>query len=172
MIFKNSKISLILLSSVALVLVGLVVFDINNVRMKNEETSRLLLLADQASEEKAAVQGVRVARNNVTEEIAAFEDVALTDAKLVSTIETIESAGRRLGLATRIVSVEKSGEESGEPYQKVILLVETKGSWPGTHTFLKAMESLPNRADFDEMHLQKEGGVWNARIGISLYSFK
>lgn len=167
---KNSKIKAAVLALVAIALIVLVVIDIFNIKSKNEETSALLIVADESVKEKILVQSAREFMNNAKGEILAFEGFVLSDEDLVATIEKIENAGERLGLEANIASVEKMSD--GGKTSNVSFIVETEGGWNGTFAYLKALEALPNRVIFDEVHLRKEEGIWVSRIGISLYNFK
>lgn len=171
MTLKNTKLLISVLAFVAIALSCLVFLGMRKTRIQNEETSLLLISADEIAAESAALQSIRAARVTSKIEIEEFESLVLTDEKLVGAIESIENAGRRLGLSTDTVSVQNEVEDSST-HNKVNLMVETEGDWEPTMQFLKAVESQPYRVMIDEVHFQKEEGVWLSRIGLSLYIFK
>ncbi len=170
MMAKNLKLTTLILTLITIGLILLTLFNIYKIRKQNEETSLLLTQVEEMAGESASAQAIRSSRNKASEEIERFESIALTEDKLVSTLESIESIGKALSLTTDIVSVEKEEVTSGNHY-KVSLLVETEGEWSSSLQFLKALESIPNRVLVDEVHFEKEEDVWTSRIGISLYIF-
>jgi Tfp pilus assembly protein PilO len=171
MIFKNTKLALIIFSFLALVLAISLSFDIYNIRAENKETSNLLNVADQVAEERVLIQSIKVAQNNAKEDITALNNLVLTTDKLVPTIESIEEAGRALGLEVEIISVAQiANTRAGQP-QKINLVIEADGSWSGAISFLYALESLPHRVIIDETNFTKREDGWHARITLALYSF-
>lgn len=166
---KKTKLTIWLLSFAAIILLGLALLDLRKVVVENREASSLALTAEEKGREEAVVQSVKVLRQRSGEVVEEFERLTLTNEALVPTIELIESGGRSLGLAVEIASVEKSGG-AGEP-SKVRLVIETKGAWSGTLSFLRAVESLPHRVMIENVYFTKEGGQWRSSIAVSLYSF-
>lgn len=147
-------------------LMAFLLLDIYNIRAKNKETSRLLNQADEAAEVGVLVQSIRLIQNNAREDLEAFEELALSDSKIVPLIESIEKAGQSLGVKTEIASVEKTDEP-----QQLNLIIETEGSWAGTLSFLKAIESLPHRVMVKSVNVSKDESLWSATIALSLYLF-
>ncbi len=172
MIFKNTRLRLIVLSVIALLLLGFLGFDLYNIRAKNDTTSKLLTLADQEAEEKILVQSIRLIQNNAREDIEAFEGIVLSDDGVVRMIESVERAGQSLGLETEIISVEKTGEETLDNPQKIRLVIESNGLWAATFSYLRAIESLPHRVMIEKVDFSKGKDVWHSRIALSLYLFK
>ncbi len=167
---KKTRLTIWLLSFAALALLALGLLDLRKVRVKNREASSLSALVEEKSEEEAVVQSVKSVRQRAGAEVEAFENLTLTNDTLVPTIELIEKGGRSLGLSVEIASVEKAEGTTSEP-SKVSIVIETKGSWAGTLSFLKAIESLPHRVIVDNTYFSKEGGLWRSSISVSLYSF-
>lgn len=171
MIPKNSKVVLIISSLVAcilLVILGLAVYRIGR---ENNETSDLLQQADQAAEVERLSQSIRSIQTTQHDEIAAFQDVALTEDRLVVVIEGIESAARALSLDAKIVSVDKTGESATEP-QKITIVIDSDGSWKGNFSLLRAIESLPYHISIENADLSKSGTSWHSHFTIVLLSFK
>src|SRR3989344_4555708 len=100
MIFKNSKLLLIILSFISVILLATLIMGTYNIRVKNKEASELLNLADEAAEAKILSQSVRMIQKNAAEDIAAFDSLTLSGGNLVPLIEDIEGAGQTLGLDT------------------------------------------------------------------------
>lgn len=168
---RDTIVKTVLLSLAALSLIVLLGFDLYSIRSKNKEASRLLNLTEESSKGEVASQSIRIQREASKEEIEAFEAIALSEAGLVSVIESLESAGRTLGLVTEIISVTQEGEvPAGEP-QKIRIVVEGIGGWGGAYSLLKAVESLPQRVIIEEASLTKDGTAWKSRIDFSLHSF-
>ena len=168
---KSSKVLLLILSLVALLLLAFLSLDVYNIRLKNKETSRLLNQVEQATMERTLFQAVRTLQETGTVEIEAFNNLILTDERLVPTFESIEKAGRALGLKTAITSVDKVDGANGGGPQQINLSIETEGTWAGSLAFLHAVESLPHRVIMNDVDFSKRGELWLSRINISLYSF-
>ena len=171
MILKNSKVLLVTLSLIALALLSILALGVYNIRFKNKETSELLNLADHAAETGILIQSIRAAQNNSGQDIEAFDNLALAGDKIVPLIESIEGAGRALGLDTSILSVGKIEDKKSADPPIVRIVMETQGAWAPTLSFLRAIESLPYRVMIDESSLSKEEVGWRSRVILSLYSF-
>lgn len=171
MIFNNSKVTLAILALVSAVLLTVLILGAYKVQLKNKEASELLNLANQAAEARILAQSIRTAQNDAAEDIAAFDRLALSSDKLVPLIESIEKAGRRLDLDTRIVSVGKMEDKKSVEPDIIRVVMETQGSWPRTLSFLHAIESLPHRVMMEETSLSRVGSGWRLRIVLALYSF-
>jgi Tfp pilus assembly protein PilO len=171
MIFNNSKLLLVVSALVSAVLLAVLVLGVYKIEAKNKKTSELLILADHAAEIKILEQSVRIIQNNASEDLELFESFVLSDDKLVSLIESIEGAGGRLNLETSILSVAEVKEKNPVAPKIIRITMETRGSWSGTLSFLRAIESLPQRVIIDESNLSREEVGWRSRIVLSLYSF-
>ena len=168
----QTKIRLILLSLVSLALVALLVLDFYQIRAKNEETSRLTNLLDKGESMEILTQAIRNLQNNSWVEFETFQQLTLTNDSLVPLIESLENTGRSLGLTTKIISINKSGDPEAPEPQKIQMVVESSGTWRGTFLFLKAIESVPYRVMFEGVELAQSTGLWRARVTLSLYAFK
>lgn len=171
MIFKNSKLFLVLLSLVFTILLAVAIFAIYDIRAKNEETSELLDEAERIVEARSLAQSIKNIQNNVAEDILAFDKLVLTEEKLVPLIEDIEELGKELKLETSIVSVEKVEDKKAAKPDMIRIIIKAQGSWTPTLTFLKAIESLPHRVTIDETGLSKIDTNWHLRIVLLLYLF-
>ncbi|MDO8569626.1 MAG: hypothetical protein Q7R89_02525 [bacterium] len=185
MIFKNSKLLLIILSFISIILLAVLIWETYNIQLKNKEASELLSLADQDAEAELLAQSIRMIQNNAATDIAAFDSLTLSDTNLVPLIESIEGAGQILGLDTNILSVEKIEDKKSVETDIVRIAIETRGSWAPTLSFLRAIESLPHRVMIDESNLSRDeigpasprqggagdGASWRLKIVLSLYSF-
>ena len=168
----SSKLKLTFLSLVALVLLGLGMWAFFIIQSENRETSRLLNEVSQAVENESKIKSIEQVRNTASADIEMFESFILTDDRIVSAIEKIESAGRALGLETEIVSVDNVSNEVEENPQKIHLVVEAEGSWSESFSFLKAVENLPYKISLEDVSLVKTSTAWQSKITLSLYSFK
>jgi hypothetical protein len=166
----NTHFRLALLSILALLLMGTLSFAFYKLRAENLETARLLGVLQESEKKEETARKVRELQESASADIAAFEALALSPETLVPTIESIEDAGRALGLATEIVSVTREGE-AGAGTQTVKIVVESTGSWRGNFLFLKALENLPQRAKIESTHFSKAESLWRSRMELTLLSF-
>jgi hypothetical protein len=111
-------------------------------------------------------QTIRSARNIASGDIAELEGITLTQAKLVSFIETIESLGRGMNLETDTISV--SADKTS-----IRLTIETEGGWASSIRFVQALENLPYRVNIEESVLAAGAGskTWRSRSMLNLPSF-
>lgn len=167
---RKTRLTIWVLAFAALILLVLALLDLRKVRVENRAVSTLVQVAEEKGQKEAVVQSVKALRQRGGEEIEAFEKMTLSNETLVPTIELIERGGGSLGLEVEIASVDKSEAKPGEP-SKVSLVIESRGSWAGIMSFLKAVESLPHRVMVDNVYFTKEGGQWRSSLSISLFSF-
>ena len=160
----------ILLLLITALLFALLVFGIYDVKGKNEEASRLLNLLDRRAEEESLSFSIRGIQSGIAEDVGKFEELTLSSDNLVGLLEDIEGAGKSLGLATSIVSVEKLSSEEGGP-NTIFIELETAGAWARSLAFLESIESLPHRVVMHDVNFSKGVGLWRARITLSLFIF-
>ncbi len=166
----GTKIRLALLSTVALAFCLLLVYVFINIRAENRETAQLSSLTAQSEQEEAATSAIRELRSSAGAEIEAFEQLTLSNERLVPLIESIENMGRALKLSLKIASVEKQDGGEGAP-QIIRMVVEAEGGWSGTFSLLRGIEALPYRVMIDSVSLSKEDGGWKETVTLSLHSF-
>lgn len=171
MIVKDSKLSLIVVSLIWVILLALAIFMVYDIKVKNQETSRLQSEADRITESRNVSQSIRIARDKVADDVADLDHLALSSDKLVFLIEGIEGAGRALGLDTNIISVGKEEDRKFPEPDIIRITIETQGTWASTLTFLRALESLPHRVMIDKSIFSKAGDDWYLKIVLSLNSF-
>src|SRR3989344_388122 len=169
--FNNSKLVLAVLVSTSITLVAILSIGIYSIHANNNETSRLLALSSDADEAKVRAQATRLLRRDAANNIEAFEKLILSEEGIVSLIEMIEEAGQVLNIDTEVVSVNKVDQENVNNPKLVEVVVEGRGSWAEAYAFLAAIESLPQRVNFEESSLSKEGGAWDLRAVLSLNYF-
>ncbi|GEM_PF-2500432 len=175
---NNSTLPLITLVLISVVLLVVLVLGAYNIQSKNQKILELLDLADEAAESRTMAQSIRVLQSNAAEDLATLDNLTLSDDKLVPLIEDIEGMGRALGLETNIVSVGKAEDKKSAEPDIIRIVMETRGSWAQTLSFLSAIESLPHRVMMEELGLSRaETGSagnrvsWRLRTVLSLYSF-
>ena len=171
MIFNNSKLSLTILALVSLVLLAVLVLGAYDIQAKNRKASELLNLANQAAEASTLARSIRMMQDSAAEDLAAFDNLTLSDDKLVPLIEGIERMGRALGLDASIISVGKIEDKKSVEPDVIRIVMETQGSWTPTLSFLRAIESLPHRVTIEESSLSKAEVNWRSKIVLSLYLF-
>jgi Tfp pilus assembly protein PilO len=171
MTFSRSKSLLLVLSLISVILITVFVLGVYSIRAKNEKISGLLNLADQVAEAKTLSQSIKAAQHTASEEIKAYNDLILSEYKLVPLIEDIEDSGRALGLDIDILSVGEVKDSGTSGPQKIRMAIETRGSWARSFSFVYVIESLPHRVIVDEIILSKEGDGWHSKIALSFYLF-
>ncbi|MDO8728919.1 MAG: hypothetical protein Q7K26_03415 [bacterium] len=185
MIFKNSKLLLVTLSLISIIFISILVWETYNIQLKNKETSERRSLADNDAKIESLNQSIRMVQTNATEDLAVLDGLTLSSDNLTPLIENIEGAGQIFGLDSNIVSVEKIEDKKSSEPDIVRIVVETRGPWAQTLSFLHAIESLPHRVMIDESSLvtdevgpasPRQGGAgdgasWRLKIILSLYSF-
>ena len=169
MTLRNSKIFIVVLTLISLSLLGVLILGIYVVQVKNNEISELLNTADSVTETRILAQSIRTAQRNALEDIQAFDNIVISEDKLVLFIESIEESGRALDLETNIISVEDK-EESPDVHL-INIVIESDGTWTSILSFLRTVENLPNRVMIDKASLYKEGSSWRSRFVLTLYSF-
>ena len=172
MTISSTKTRIAVLVLVILGLLGAVGTTLYRIREDGQESARLLGEVDSVAGERATAELIKDIRVDAEAEINYFESLALMDTGIVSVIESIEDAGRLLGLSTKTLSVEKVPESDGSKIQKVTLVVETKGTWSGVFSYLKALESLPQRVSISGIEMSKELDGWHSSITLSLFAFE
>src|SRR3989338_11028285 len=117
MILKNSKLFLFLVSSISIGLLVVLTMEIYSIKIKNQEASELINLANQDAQVGILAKSIRTIQNNATDDIVTFDAMTLSNEKLVPFIESLEGAGQIFGLETDVVSVEKlGGKKVVEPH--------------------------------------------------------
>lgn len=158
-----------MLALTALGLMALLVFSFYQIFSMNRETARLMALAETTEKEKELAKTISNLRENANADIAAFESLGLSTEKLVPTIESIEAAGRALGLDTEITSVKREGKE-GSALQVIKISLDSSGPWKGNFSLLKALENLPQRVIVESARLSQTESAWRSEIVLSLQS--
>lgn len=168
---KNSKPLLLVCALILVALLAVFILGLYNIRTKNEETVKLLEEINSITELNDLARSIRMVQGDSQSGVVTFENLVLSEEKVVSLIESIEDAGRVLGLETNIVSVEKrEGEKASDP-DIINITIESRGSWSKVHALLRAIENLPNRVGVDELNIRKTEDGWQSRMAISLFSF-
>jgi len=169
---NESKIRLVVSAFIAVGLLTLLFFYTKSISGENAETAKLITSSGQMEEAERAAQLVRSIRASSGADIASFESLVLTSERLVPFIESIESAGRALGVDLEIASVDKKDEGEGSALERIRMVVKASGSWSGTYSLLKAIESLPYRVMIENVSLTKNDSAWEEAITLSLNAFK
>lgn len=172
MTHKGSRPATFLLFIVLLVLLAVLVFGTYDIRTKNTEISRIINEVDRAAETKRLIQSIKEIQSNVSADLETFDNTVFTSDKLVPLIESIEDAGFKLGLETKIASVSEIEDKKSAKQKFIRMVIETKnGSWNSTLSFVKAVESLPHRVMVEETNVFKELDSWRLRMTISIHVF-
>ncbi|MEK7461623.1 MAG: hypothetical protein AAB586_00945 [Patescibacteria group bacterium] len=171
MIFKNSKPILIILALVSVVCLTLLIWEVYNIRLQNKNASELISVADNDARIENLSQSIRVMQSSAAEDLKKFDDLVLSGDKLVSFIENIEGTSKIFGLDTNIVSVEKIEDKQAVEPDAIRIVMETKGAWSSSASFLRTIESLPYRVKIDGLNLSKDENDWHLKIILSFYTF-
>ena len=162
---------LIILSLISAILITVLILGTYDIRFKNKEASRLLNLADETTKKEILAQSIRMMQNTALEDIKAFNNIILSDDKLVPLFEDIENSARNLGFDIEISSVEKVKSADSIGLDTIRMVIEARGSWASNLSFLNVIENLPNRVLIDESNLSKQADSWYLRVVLSLYSY-
>ena len=167
---SHSKPLLIVLSLISAVLATVLTLGVYSIRLKNKETSELLNRINETTKREVLFQSIRLTQDIAAEDIKAFKDIILSSDKLVLLIENIEASGKTLGLDAEILSVEEIKNTGSIGLQSIRIVIETRGSWAPTLSFLRVVENLPHRVLIDESSILKQTDSWRSKIILSLYS--
>lgn len=168
---RNSKIFLIVSLVVSLVLLSGLVLIVYSIVVKNREASELINTADRIGEATILAQSVETIRAQAGADLDALDRLALSSDKLIFLIESVEEAGRDLGLNINISSVERVEDKKSTEPPVFRMMLDTRGSWLSTFVFLKALESLPYRVMMDEINLSRAEIGWQSKIILSIHTF-
>ena len=171
MILKNSKPFLFIVLSISIGLLVILIMEIYSIKIKDQEASELINLANQDTKVEILAKSIRTIQNNPTDHISTFDALTLSNEKLVPFIESLEEAGQIFDLETDVVSVEKLGGKKAVEPDIIRIVMETRGAWTPTFSFIRAVESLPHRVMIDELNLSKDENYWRLKIVLSFYSF-
>ncbi len=164
---KDTILTVSFLGMLVLGMLILLGFSIYQIRGENEETSLLLSAIEKRAEEDALVQSIKSLQKSAEAEILTLEEATISEAELVSVIEKLEEAGRALSLNLEVVSVDKIEDDM----PRVLLALESEGSWQKNFLLLSALEELPYKAVLSEATLSKEGSNWRTRATLTLYLY-
>lgn len=171
MIFRNSKSIPIILALISVACLAVLVWEFYNIWLQNKNASELISLADHDAQMERLSQSIRVMQSSAAEDLQMFNNLVLSDDKLVTFIENIEDTGKTFDLDTNIVSVEKIEDKKAVEPNIIRIVMETKGAWSSSVSFLRAIESLPYRVNIDELNLSKNENNWHSKLVLSFYSF-
>jgi hypothetical protein len=169
---NNTKSILVLFSLLSLVLFGVLSMGFYKIRIKNEETYKLLNTVSQADQAEILAQTIEAARTKAALDLETLNKLTFEEAKTVSLIEDVEQAGRDLGVRTQINAVNKTSLPNSPELELFKMTIEARGTWQNTFSYLKALESLPYRIVMENTNLKKEENEWVLRIVMGLHSFK
>ena len=168
MMLSNSKLRTYTIFLADMILIAVFVWALLSIKIQNAETKTLLQATENAGKEERLALNVRHLKATAGTEIEAFEERMLMEENVVSIIESIESAGKDLGVALEILSVDKV---EGEKPQKLNISLEAKGSWDSIFSFIRSVESLPQRVSVENIDLHKEGSGWRIQLSFTLLTF-
>lgn len=167
----STKTLIVILVIIIVFLLAVISYGVYEIRSRNLDTSELLNEVDQLAEAKEMTRAIKAIRMTALDDIDTFNSLVLTSDKLVPLIESLEKKGRELGVEVNIVSVNK-GEESQTPSPNIIsMVIEAEGSWAGSYSFLKTIESLPYNVMIKESILSKAMDKWLLRATVVLNLF-
>src|SRR3989344_6699725 len=144
---------LIITSSITLALAVLLFFSFYQIQGENREAEELKQEVLRRGAEEELLQKVKILKNTGESELEIFDKLELNKDTIVPMIERLESASRSLGLDSEISAADEV--EGG-----FRLSLESEGAWRGIFSYLKAIESLPYRVDFEKLALSKSGSDW------------
>lgn len=183
-----TKTFLVLLGLSSLALIGTIVYGVYFINNKSIETARTVSLVEEGGKNSILVQSINSANNNSDNELAQLEELALSQEKLVSFIETLEGLAESMNIDIKIVSVNIEAGKGVDNPDKIHFNIETNGSWSTSMQFLKAIEHLPFRTMISNTTLATKnsspipvvesdretvvvGKSWKLTTDLAVYSF-
>ena len=168
---RNPKLILTFLIFILAALLGTLILGIYRIKAVNQEVSESINKIDRIEKGRILTQSLRAIRTDAEDDIVMFEEFVLTEERLVSLIENLESTGRTLGLETEILSVGKVEDKKSEEDLPIRIAIETRGSWNGAFNFLRAVENLPYLVIMEEVDFSKVENIWHLKTVILLQTF-
>lgn len=161
-----TKTILISLCLLTLVLLAVLVYGLYKIRVQSEEVVSLESQAESLGQMDNVAQSVRSIKNSSGTDLAGLDNLIVSQKKVVSFIEMIESLGGSMGLETHTLSV--NTDET-----TVRIALETDGPWARSMGFIRALENLPYKITLDEttMASNLESEEWHTNITIILPFF-
>jgi hypothetical protein len=186
----STKTSLVSYLVLVLILLGMLVYGVWDIRYKNQKTAALLEQAKVLGSADVFAQSTHALRNNYKDDLEFLDHLALDDDSLVSFIELIEKSGKEMGVNASIVSVavdkEKTTASSTQKLpSRVRITIKSDGEWASSVEFLHALENLPTQVSVEssslmttlpagDVSLEKKAvkEPWRLNVVLSIYSFK
>lgn len=170
MIHSSSKRTLRSVSLVALLLLLVNSYVAYRLYDGSNEIRALVISAGEVDKKELLAGSIRTIQNMAAEELSVFEKFTLTDNELVAVIEDIEGVGQNLGLEIDIKAVDKEGEGS-KNMQKIRITLSSRGAWPASTLFFRALENLPYLVTFESVSLDKRLNLWEGEFALILSTF-
>jgi len=162
---NTSRATVTILAAGTLVLLLLLAAAFYRIGSEEKETKALMTAAQERAAKEADFQSLRALQVDAKADLEAFDQIAFSEGKLVSVIETMEKMGAVLGASVSIASVDKT--ETG-----LRLTVEVSGSWRATYLFLRATETLPYKFSLESAALNREEKDWHGNLTLFFPTFK
>lgn len=154
------------LSLLLLLLSAALIVSLWSLRGIGLEAARLNAEADALSGNDSWTMGVRQIQSESAGDLKTLEEAKLSRTELVSLIETLEQAGKSMGLKVSFSSITAEGELSSSTPQTLKIVVDTEGTWRGSLAFVRLLQSLPTKASIETLTLSLSNQTW--RSGTTL----
>jgi len=174
----RSKSILYILGVLAVILLGVLVDGIYEIRIENQNISQIINQADEADKESTLAGSIRSIKNDYQKQIKEITALLVHSDDIVPLIDSVEKLGKDMGLNTKTSSVVQDKTNAKEiKYPLIVHInIETEGSWAGSMRYLYALENLPANISIDSVDLTLNDSiknkVWRSNIAFSIYTFK
>lgn len=137
------------------------------VKSENEKASTLLQEAEQDIEKEKTLRAAKISLEKNETLIKAIDTYFIPRDGVVPFIEELEKLGKDSGvmLSVGAVSTEVDPKVKDDFKETLRLRLETTGSWKDTFYFLSLIESLPYRAQVEQIALSLSGASDSLNFG-------
>jgi hypothetical protein len=148
-------------------------FFVANIALNNlAETRKTYALVEARARDNAArSEHVKELVNSTALARAELENSIGAD--IVSVVDTIEGAGRSVGVLLKVASAQPESSNAADVIKPIAFNVEGEGSFADLTDAVHLLERLPYAADIREVLLEKAGegeNAWKLRMRIRLLS--
>ena len=157
--FSNTQKILVITIVLAMVSLGLYGFLFWQVRSENQEASQLLGEAEQDVEKEKTLRAAKISLEKNKQFIEKIDTYFVPKDGVVGFIQELETIGKQTGVSLTIGGVTaESDQRTKDDFKETLRIrLETSGSWEKTFYFLSVLESLPYRAQVEQIALSLYG---------------
>ncbi len=183
--FGSNKRTLLILAILTIALLVGHYFLFRDIRLKNENTSKLLDHISEESNKGNYILTSQKALQNIAPDLEVLKKTIVGSTGEVEFIEYVESLARANGLSIVIDNLQTENDQKLLASSSVTLLkvrARTNGSWTGTYKFISLVESLPYRVRVNSFSMTAQGVTdatsgatkngWESNLEIRVLKYK